>query len=96
MPNNEPHRRWWNEAWTMGLDNPTDRTFVVIDRERDDEVVAFSRWQVPQENGSLERRWPDLNSRDWDLEVANDFFNGMDTNRKEMMQKRPHWCMSRR
>ena len=40
----------------MGLDNPTDRTFVVEDTEKDKKVVAFSRWMVPQDDGTPTKR----------------------------------------
>jgi GNAT superfamily N-acetyltransferase len=76
----------------MGLANPTDRTFVVEDTEKDNKIVAFSRWMVPQSDGNLERKWPDLPSS-WDMEVAGAFFGGMEHNREEMMGKRPHWFL---
>ena len=93
MPENESRRRWWNKAWELGIESPSDRTFVVEDRENDNKILAFSRWQVPQEDGNLERRWPELNSDEWDVEVAKDFFEGTEANRKAMMDGRPHWCM---
>lgn len=30
----------------MGIDNPTDRSFVVEDTEQGNRIVAFSRWMV--------------------------------------------------
>lgn len=78
----------------MGLDNPTDQTFVVEDSESNNEIVAFSRWMVPQQDGSIERPWPEPKPEDWDMELADAFFGGMEENHKELMGKRPHWSMS--
>ena len=78
----------------LGLNNPTDRTFVVVDTAEDDRVVAFSRWMVPQQDGNLERLWPVVDESGFDLEVAGAFFGGMEENRHAMMGSQPHWCAS--
>ena len=78
-------------AWALGLDNSTDRSFVVADTEKDNKIVAFSRWMVPQQDGNRERKWPDLKEEDWDMEVAGAFFGGMEVSRETLMEKRPHW-----
>lgn len=36
--------------------DPTDRTFVVEDTEKDNKLVGFSRWVMPQQDGNLERK----------------------------------------
>ena len=76
----------------MGLENPTDRTFVVEDTQKDNKMVAWSRWMVPQDDGNLERKWPELNPDEYDMDVLGAFFGGMEKNRLELMGKRPHWC----
>jgi GNAT superfamily N-acetyltransferase len=76
----------------MGLDNPTDRTFVVEDTQKDNKIVAWSRWMVPQDDGNLERKWPELNPDEYDMDVLGAFFGGMEENRLELMGQRPHWC----
>jgi hypothetical protein len=48
-------RSWLDEAWRLGLKNPTDRTFVAVDPQENDRVVAFSRWMIPNDNGNQER-----------------------------------------
>lgn len=92
IPDKPAFRRWWNEAWALGVDNPTDRTFVVEDTAQANRIVAFSRWMVPQPDGNQERKWPEMEECEWDMEVAGAFFGGMESNRLEMMGKRPHWC----
>ncbi|KAK6431315.1 hypothetical protein LTR95_012526 [Oleoguttula sp. CCFEE 5521] len=86
--------KWWNEVFLLGLQNPTDRTFVVTDSNAGDKVVAFSRWMVPQADGSLERKWPAVGGEAWgDMEVAGAFFGGMGGNHEKIMAKRPHWFL---
>lgn len=82
----------------MGLDNPTDRTFVVEDTEQDGRMVAFSRWVMPQEDGNIDRSpsWPELTANECpDMDVANAFFGGMEASRHEVMGKRPHYSKRR-
>lgn len=76
----------------MSLDNPTDRHFVVEDTQSDGRIAAFSRWQVPQDDGSQERMWPEMAESEFDMEVIGPFFGGMEENRHELMGKRKHWC----
>ena len=91
-PDKTTSRQWLDQAWSLGLDNPTDRTFVVKDTENDNRIVAFSRWMVPQNDGNQERKWPDINADEYDMDVLGAFFGGMEENRVELMGKRPHWC----
>ena len=79
----------------MGLDNPTDRTFVVEDTQNGNKIVAWSRWMVPQSDGNQERKWPELNADDYDMDVVGAFFGGMEENRAKLLEKRPHWCKFR-
>lgn len=44
IPDTTFNRKWWDEAFQMGLDDPTVRSFVVTDSDANDRVVAFSRW----------------------------------------------------
>ena len=60
----------------LPVDNPTDRSFVVEDTEKGNRVVAFSRWMAPQQDGNLERKWPEVKEDEWDMEVAGAFFGG--------------------
>lgn len=101
MPDTPALRAWWAAAWRKGLDNPTDRTFVAVDTEAGGDggaavVVGFSRWQVPQPDGSLEHdSWPPMQPGDgcaWDMDIIGPFFGGMDVNREALMGKKPHWC----
>lgn len=94
MPDTPLTRAWWTEAWTKGLDSPRDRTFVAVDTQAEGRVVGFSRWIVPQPDGSLEHdAWPPLRPEDgWDMDLVARFFGGMDENREALMGKEPHWC----
>lgn len=100
MPPTATTRLWWEKAWLLGIEkDPTARTFIVFDssvksgEEPEGKLVAFSRWIVPQSDGSLDRLWPDL-PEEWDLSVMGPFFEGMEKNRAELMGKRPHWSKS--
>ncbi|KAF2487360.1 acyl-CoA N-acyltransferase [Neohortaea acidophila] len=93
VPNTHAIHQWWNDAWRIGLDNPTDRTFVVEDTQNDNKIVGFSRWMVPQQDGNLERKWPEVKDDEWDMEVAGAFFGGMEENRHELMGTKPHWML---
>lgn len=85
-------RKWWDEAHAMSLDNPADRSFVVEDLQNNGKIVAFSRWQVPQQDGNQERGWPEMDPSQFDMEIVGAFFGGMEENRRELMGSRPHWC----
>lgn len=51
---------WWVAAWRLGIrKDPTTRTFVVEDSSCNGELVAYSRWVVPQLDGNLYRLWPE-------------------------------------
>jgi hypothetical protein len=84
-------RSWWKDAWIMGLENPTDRTFVVEDTSAGNRIIGFSRWMVPQADGNLERKWPEMTDERLDMELADAFWGGMDANREKLMGHRPHW-----
>lgn len=90
-PDRPKFRQWWDEAWAMGLDNPTDRSFVVEDTAHGHKIVAVSRWMVPQSDGRQDRKWPTIEPAEWDMELVGAFFGGMAANRHEMMGRRPHW-----
>jgi len=76
----------------MGLENPISRTRVAIDTQKDNKVVAFSRWLTPQADGNLETKWPEFKEDDWDMNLVEKFFGGMEENRHLLMGSRPHWC----
>ena len=86
-------RQWWAGAFAMGLENPTDRNFVIEDTQNNGRIAAFSRWMVPQQDGNQERKWPEMTAEHFDMEVLRAFFGGMEENREELLEKRPHWCM---
>lgn len=58
----------------------------------DGRVVAFARWRVPQEDGNLEEKWPEL-PEGLDMEVMGAFFGGMEVNHADLMGSRPHWFL---
>ncbi|KAK4498057.1 hypothetical protein PRZ48_010713 [Zasmidium cellare] len=91
IPNDATHQAWWDESWALSHANPTDRQFVVEDLENNKEIVAFSRWMLPQDDGNQERKWPELKEEDWDMPLMGAFFGGMEENRKEIMGERKHW-----
>jgi hypothetical protein len=70
VPDQPMFRKWWDDSWTIGIENPTDRSFVVEDTQDNNKIVAFSRWMVPQSDGNLERRWPEIDPKSWDMEIV--------------------------
>ena len=92
IPDTTWNREWWDAAWALSIDNPTDRNFVIEDTAHGDRIVAFSRWMLPQSDGNQERKWPDMDESKWDMDLAGAFFGGMEESRKTLMGKRPHWC----
>jgi len=90
-PDTPALRRWWHASWQLSLANPNDRNFAVEELATG-KIVAFSRWMLPQDDGNTERPWPDLDEKDWDMEIAEPFFGGMERNHVELMGKRKHWC----
>ncbi|KAK5168973.1 uncharacterized protein LTR77_006282 [Saxophila tyrrhenica] len=94
FPDTALMRQWWHQAWQISLDNPTDRTFVVEDTSSNDQIVAFSRWMVPQPDGNLERKWPVVDETYFpDMELVGAFFGGMEESRHSLMGKEPHWML---
>jgi hypothetical protein len=94
-PDDAATRRWWHEAWTMGIAaGPAMlRTFVVEDLSRDRGLVAFARWSPPQADGSQDIPLPEYPSS-WDKELTEALWGGMPKNRAAVMGKRPHWSKS--
>lgn len=95
MPDVPSMRAFFAESWEKGLQNSQDRVFVAVDsQDGGGKAVAFSRWQVPQADGNTDHHasWADVTPGDWDMELVEAFFGGMDRNRERLMEKRPHWC----
>ncbi|KAF2772636.1 hypothetical protein EJ03DRAFT_348587 [Teratosphaeria nubilosa] len=59
--------------------------------EKGNKIVGFARWVLPQRDGNLERKWPEMDPKDWDMEIFEKFF--VEENRHEMMQTTPHWML---
>ncbi|RYP88857.1 hypothetical protein DL769_000223 [Monosporascus sp. CRB-8-3] len=85
-------RQWWDDVWTMGIKTgPAHlKTFVVEDLSRGGRLVAFSRWNVPQADGSQNIPLPDY-PPEWDPELTEALWGGMPKNRADVMGQRPHW-----
>ncbi|KAK5124551.1 hypothetical protein LTR85_001768 [Meristemomyces frigidus] len=77
IPPTPEKRKWWDDSWLMGIENPTDRSFVVEDTERGNKIVAFSRWMIPQLDGNLERKWAAMAEDEWDMDIADCFFGAV-------------------
>lgn len=83
---------------TNGVDNVESRLESYLDKKfpalvSDGRIVGFTRWRVPQEDGNMDDKWPDLPEGEGvDMAIMNPFFGGMHVNRDELMGKNPHWC----
>ncbi|KAK4988218.1 hypothetical protein LTR66_007375 [Elasticomyces elasticus] len=95
VPPTPSSETWWSEAWRMGIEeDPTAHTLVVEYPDRDNNIVAFARWIAPQQNGDLNRKWPNVTAEGgWDMAIAEPFFGGMEKNREHLMGSRPHWFL---
>ncbi|KAK6544730.1 hypothetical protein TWF694_001415 [Orbilia ellipsospora] len=92
-PDEPVTRQWWDDVWVMGIEaGPTKiKTFVVEDLENDKKLVAFTRINVPQADGSVTGYFmPDYPST-WDPRLVEEFWHGMEKARKEVMGQKPHW-----
>ncbi|KAK6535918.1 hypothetical protein TWF281_000168 [Arthrobotrys megalospora] len=91
-PENDTTRKWLNELWTLGIRAGPSVfvTWVAEDLSKDRKVVAFTRWQPPQPNGSLDVPFPDF-TPDWNEEVAEALWGGIANFRRDLMGNRPHW-----
>lgn len=49
-------RQYLDRMWAIGLENPTDRTFVAVDTQEHDRFAGFSRWQIPQADSNRGRQ----------------------------------------
>ncbi|KAF3923867.1 hypothetical protein ABW21_db0207594 [Orbilia brochopaga] len=85
-------RKWWDDTWTLGIQVGPGvlMTFVVEDLSRDNKLVAFIRWHVPQLDGKQDIPLPDFPS-EWDAELTEAFWGGMVKNRAAVMGRKPHW-----
>ncbi|RYO85836.1 hypothetical protein DL766_005801 [Monosporascus sp. MC13-8B] len=86
--------QWWNDVWTMGIKaGPAVlKTFVVEDLSRAGRLVAFSRWHLPQADGSQNIPLPEY-PPEWDPELTEALWGGMPKNRADVMGQRPHWML---
>lgn len=93
-PDDAITRQWWNDVWTMGMKagHAVLKTFVVEDLSRGGRLVAFSRWNVPQIDGSQNIPLPDY-PPEWDPELTEALWGGMPKNRADIMGRRPHWML---
>ncbi|KAK6538248.1 hypothetical protein TWF694_011127 [Orbilia ellipsospora] len=97
-PDDAITRKWWDDVWAMGLEaGPTPVvTFVVEDCSRRNKLVAFSRWNVPQFEKSLEPSsdyyMPPF-PEEWDPELTEAFWGGMSKNKTSIMGDKPHWSV---
>ncbi|KAF3153515.1 hypothetical protein TWF225_001787 [Orbilia oligospora] len=91
-PENDATRKWLNELWTLGIKAGPSVfvTWVAEDLSKDRKVVAFTRWQPPQPDGSIDVPFPDF-TPDWDEKVADALWGGIAKFRRDIMGNRPHW-----
>ena len=91
-PDDAATRQWFNELWTMGIQAGPGviRTFVVENLSQENKLVAFSRWHVPQADGSQDIPMPPIPAH-WDPEITDALWGGMARSRERVMGKKPHW-----
>lgn len=91
-PDDPVTRKWWNDTWTLGIKTGSRlfKTFVVEDLSQDRKLVAFARWNVPQENGEQDIPLPPYPT-EWNAELTEAFWGGMPKNRRDVMGRKSHW-----
>ncbi|KAK6517673.1 hypothetical protein TWF506_004855 [Arthrobotrys conoides] len=82
---------WWNKVWTVGisLSPHAIQTYVVIHNPTK-QIVAFSRWQLPNQHGAQNTYLPDF-PPEWDAGLTEALWGGVSKTRAEVMGNRPHW-----
>ncbi|KAF3921317.1 hypothetical protein ABW21_db0208797 [Orbilia brochopaga] len=91
-PKTPATRRWLEDMWANGISaGPTKvLTHVVEDLQKDRKLIAYTRFSPPQQDGSQDLPMPSWPA-EWDYEVSEAFWGGMERNRRDIMGKRPHW-----
>ncbi|EGX46250.1 hypothetical protein AOL_s00110g74 [Orbilia oligospora ATCC 24927] len=83
--------QWWDDVWKLGIQAGRDvvKTFVVEDK--DNNIVAFSRWNVPQpRKARKEVPIPDFPD-ERGVEFTEALFSNNSRNRENIMGNRLHW-----
>ncbi|KAF3313702.1 hypothetical protein TWF173_005772 [Orbilia oligospora] len=83
--------QWWDDVWKLGIQAGRDvvKTFVVEDK--DNNIVAFSRWNVPQpRKARKEVPIPDFPD-ERGIEFTEALFSNNSRNRENIMGNRLHW-----
>ena len=75
--------------------DPTAFFLKVIDTERNNEIIAFARWNIYR-NERPESEWKVAPPREWDegtnVDAANEFINAIRQKRQKIMAGKPHLC----
>ncbi|KAF3910662.1 hypothetical protein ABW21_db0206102 [Orbilia brochopaga] len=90
-PDDAPTRKWLDDTWICGIQAGLSvvRTFVCEDLTQK-KLVGFTRWHVPQPDGSQNAPLPGFPSS-WDPELTEALWGGLVRNRAEVMGNRIHW-----
>jgi len=104
-PDSEKVQEWWSSALTDELHDEGSRFLKVVahdSAEPDGEgvMVAFGKWNVPNDDDDLEAKVTDL--PEWPVageenvkRVANEFFGGLARGRVRVLgaeKAKGHWC----
>ncbi|EGX49357.1 hypothetical protein AOL_s00078g390 [Orbilia oligospora ATCC 24927] len=84
--------RWWDEVWSVGIQAGPNVVKTFVAENKDNKVVAFSRWNVPQMQGGvrIDASLPDFPD-EWGAELTEALWGNVARNREKIMGRRPHW-----
>ncbi|KAF3288908.1 hypothetical protein TWF132_007783 [Orbilia oligospora] len=82
---------WWNKVWTLGISlSPHLIQTYIVTHKPTKQIVAFSRWQLPNQHGAQNTYLPDF-PPEWDAGLTEALWSGISKTRAEAMGDRPHW-----
>lgn len=90
FPDTPAVHTWWNEANYYDLVNKSYQEYLkVVDVARPGDIIAYGKWDLqPDRCGERYPPWhPESNA-----ELCNQFFGGIENQRKRLMQGRKHYC----
>ncbi|KAF3205916.1 hypothetical protein TWF679_009097 [Orbilia oligospora] len=82
---------WWNKVWTLGISfSPHLIQTYVVTHNPTTRIVAFSRWQLPNQHSAQNTYLPDF-PPEWDACLTEALWGGISKTKAEAMGNRPHW-----
>ncbi|KAK6499624.1 hypothetical protein TWF481_009989 [Arthrobotrys musiformis] len=83
--------KWWSDVWNMGIQAGPNVVKTFVTENKDNKIVAFSRWNVPQiQSAQSDAPLPEFPD-EWGAELTEALWSNAARNREDIMGHRPHW-----